>query len=66
MVAISVIIPAYNLGNYLKACFDSLIKQTFKDFEIICVNDGSTDNTLEILQEYKPLFSNFKIINQSR
>ncbi len=51
--AISIIIPAYNAEKYLVNCLDSIINQTFKDFEIICVNDGSTDNTLKILNDYK-------------
>ena len=58
--AVSVIIPIYNTGKYLKQCMDSIINQSLKDIEIICVNDGSTDNSLDILKEY----SNIKIINQ--
>ena len=42
---ISVIIPVYNVENYLKECLDSVMNQTFEDIEIICVNDGSTDNS---------------------
>ena len=61
---ISVIIPVYNGEKYLPQCLDSLINQTFKDFEIICVNDGSADNSLEILQEYSQKDSRIKIINQ--
>ena len=49
MVAISIVIPVYNVEKYLKECLDSILNQTFKDFEVICVNDGSTDNSLEIL-----------------
>ena len=51
MVKISVIVPCYNVEDYLKECLDSIINQTFKDIEIICINDGSTDNTLEVLKE---------------
>ena len=43
---ISVIIPVYNVEKYLGECLDSVINQTLKDIEIICVNDGSTDNSL--------------------
>ena len=50
---ISVIIPIYNVEKYLKKCLDSIIQQTFKDIEIICVNDGSTDNSQIIIDEYK-------------
>ena len=49
---ISVIVPVYNSEKYLKACIDSIIKQTYTDLEIICVNDGSTDGSLEILREF--------------
>ncbi|HJH54743.1 MAG TPA: glycosyltransferase family 2 protein, partial [Brachyspira hyodysenteriae] len=49
---ISIIIPVYNVSKYLRACLDSVINQTYKDLEIICINDGSTDDSLEILKEY--------------
>ncbi len=49
---ISVIIPVYNAERYLEQCLDSVINQTFKDIEIICINDGSTDGSLKILQKY--------------
>ena len=50
---ISVIVPAYNVEKYIKACLDSLINQTYSNFEIIVVNDGSTDQTEEILRGYQ-------------
>lgn len=50
---VSIVIPAYNVEKYVKECLDSILKQTFQDFEIILVNDGSTDQTLEILREYE-------------
>ena len=49
---ISVIIPVYNTEEYLRECLDSVIGQTLKEIEIICVDDGSTDNSLNILKEY--------------
>ena len=49
MPKISVIIPVYNVEMFLKRCLDSVLAQTFRDFEIICVNDGSTDKSGEIL-----------------
>ena len=49
---ISVIVAVYNVEKYLRECLESLIHQTLKDIEIICVNDGSTDNSLGILKEY--------------
>ena len=53
MTKISIVMPVYNSENYLSECLKSLINQTFKDFELICINDGSTDNSLRILQEYQ-------------
>lgn len=49
---VTVILPIYNVSQYLHECLDSVVRQTLKDLEIICVNDGSTDNSLEIIQEY--------------
>ena len=63
-VKISVILPVYNVANYLRKCLDSLVNQTFKDFEVICVNDGSTDLSLSILEGYALSDSRFKIITQ--
>lgn len=51
-IKISVIIVVYNVENYLRQCLDSVVNQTLKEIEIICVNDGSTDNSLQILEEY--------------
>ena len=50
---VSIILPVYNTSKYLKECMDSLLAQTLEDIEIIAVNDGSTDNSLEILREYQ-------------
>ncbi|KZX14828.1 putative glycosyltransferase EpsH [Methanobrevibacter filiformis] len=61
---ISVIIPVYNAENYLNKCLDSVINQSLKNFEIICINDGSTDNSLKILKEYANKDKRIKIINQ--
>lgn len=61
---ISVIIPIFNSGLYLKECLDSVSNQTFKDLEIICINDGSTDNSLNILHEYNKLDNRIIIIDQ--
>ncbi len=63
-VKISVVLPVYNVANYLRKCLDSLVNQTFKDFEVICVNDGSTDLSLSILEGYSLSDSRFKIITQ--
>lgn len=64
MPKISVIIPVYNVEKYLRPCLDSVLVQTFKDFEVICVNDGSTDNSAQILAEYERKDDRIKIINQ--
>ncbi len=52
MKKVSVIIPIYNVAEYLRECLDSVIGQSLQELEIICVNDGSTDNSLEIIREY--------------
>lgn len=49
---VSIIIPVYNVENYLRVCLDSVVNQTYSDLEIICINDGSTDTSLDILNEY--------------
>ncbi|MFI3300248.1 MAG: glycosyltransferase family 2 protein [Candidatus Gastranaerophilales bacterium] len=63
-VMVSVVIPVYNVENYLEQCLDSILNQTFKDFEIICINDGSTDNSLEILNRYAQQDSRVKVYSQ--
>lgn len=57
---ISILLPVYNIAKYLPATLDSLSAQTFRDFEIVCVDDASSDNTLEIMQEYA---SKFPVVN---
>lgn len=64
MVKVSIVVPVYNTGKYLKECLDSLVNQTFEDTEIICINDGSTDNSLEVLEEYKDKYFNISIYSQ--
>lgn len=64
MPKISVVIPVYNTSKYLRQCLDSLISQTLQDFEVICVNDGSKDNSLEILNEYVQKDSRFIVIDK--
>ena len=61
---VSIVVPVYNKGIYISKCMDSLINQTFKDIEIICVNDGSTDNSLAVLESYAQNDNRIKIINQ--
>ena len=64
MVKISVIVPVYNVEPYLPQCLDSLIEQTFNDIEIICVNDGSTDGSLNVLNHYAAKDSRIKVIHK--
>ncbi len=63
---ISVIIPTYNDAPYLERCLDSVFAQTFKDIEVIVVNDGSTDNTLQILEPYRDRITLIDQKNQGR
>lgn len=53
------------MEDYLKTCLDSLVNQTLKNIEIIAVNDGSTDSSKDILNEYVCKYSNIKLINKS-
>lgn len=64
MPKISVIIPVYNTEKYLSECLDSVLKQTFTDIEVICVNDGSSDNSAKILEQYAARDKRIHIINQ--
>jgi len=63
-VNISVIIPVYNMGAYIREALDSVISQTLKNIEIICINDGSTDNSIDILNEYSQRDPRIKVINK--
>lgn len=65
MPEVSVIIPVYNVEKYLAECLDSLLVQTFTDWEAICVNDGSTDSSLTILKKFAEKDSRFRIIDQA-
>lgn len=64
MPKVSVIVPVYNVENYLKECLDSVINQTLQDLEIICINDGSTDGSLKILEEYQKRDERIQVISQ--
>ena len=64
MALVSIIVPVYNVENYLEKCISSLLNQTLQDIEIICVNDGSTDNSLQILKEFAICDSRIKIISK--
>ena len=64
MAKVSVIVPVYNVEDYLVECLESLVSQTLKEIEIICVNDGSTDSSLQILEQYAQKDSRIVIYNQ--
>ena len=64
LVKVSVIVPVYNVEKYLRECLDNILNQSLEDIEIICVNDGSTDNSLDILDEYSKKDSRVKVISQ--
>lgn len=64
MIKVSVIIPVYNSEKYLRQCLDSVINQTLKDIEIICIDDGSTDQSVAILEEYQLKDPRIEILHQ--
>ena len=64
MIKVSIIIPIYNQEKFLERCLDSLVAQTLRDIEIICVNDGSTDKSPDILAEYSAKDSRIKVFSQ--
>lgn len=61
---ISVIIPVYNVEEYIKECLDSLLMETYKDLQILIVDDGSTDRTMDIVKDYEDKFEDFTILYQ--
>ncbi len=63
-VKVSVIVPVYNVEKYLRGCLDSILHQTLEDIEVICVNDGSTDSSGEILDEYSARDSRVVVIHK--
>nr|WP_306475236.1 glycosyltransferase [Bacillus cereus] len=64
MNKVSVIVPIYNAGRMLEKCISSILNQTFNDFELILVNDGSTDNSLEICNIYKKKDKRITVISK--
>ena len=61
---ISVIVPVYNTEKYLRRCIDSILAQTYKDFELILIDDGSTDNSGLICDEYEKNYNRIRVIHQ--
>lgn len=64
MIKVSIIIPVYNVEKYLQRCLESIVNQTLQDIEIICVNDGSKDGSIEILEKFALKDSRIKLITQ--
>ena len=65
MIKVSIVVPIYNVEKYLRQCLDSIVCQTLRDIEIICVNDGSTDASLDIIMEYVSCDSRVRVINKA-
>ena len=63
MVKVSVIVPVYNSEKYLNKCIDSILNQTLKEIELILVNDGSTDRSRKILEEYSEMDDRVIVLN---
>ena len=61
---VSILVPCYNVEKYLKQCLDSIVNQTLQDIEIICINDGSTDSTLDIIKQYAKNDDRFVVIDK--
>ena len=66
MIKVSIVVPVYNVEKYLRQCIDSIKNQTLKDIEIICVDDGSTDNSGKILDEYAEMDNRIKVIHKKK
>ena len=65
MVKISIIVPIYNAEKYLEQCLQSIKNQTLKDIEVICVDDGSTDSSPQIMDRFQNEDQRFKVIHKS-
>ena len=63
-ILFSIIVPAYNSAAYIKKCIESVISQTYTDFELILVDDGSSDNTLQLCRSYADADSRIKVIHK--
>ena len=65
MAKVSILMPACNVEKFLKECMDSVVNQTLKDIEIICIDDGSRDSTGNILDEYAQKDNRIKVIHKA-
>ena len=61
---VSIIIPVFNVQNYIERCMDSLLKQTYENYEVILIDDGSTDNSGVLCDEYANVDSRIKVIHK--
>ena len=61
---VSVIIPIYNTQKYLRDCIESVLVQSLKEIEVICIDDGSTDNSYTVLKEYERQHNHIRILRQ--
>ena len=66
MPFLSIIVPVYNVENYLEECLDSILAQTFTDYELILVDDGSIDKSRSICEQYKEKYNVVKVIHKER
>ena len=61
---VTIVVPIYNVEKYLRKCLNSIVNQTYKNIEIICIDDGSPDNSIDILNEFAQKDERIKIIRQ--
>lgn len=66
MIKVSIIIPVYNVASYVEQCIGSCVGQTFGDIEIIVVNDGSTDSSLQLIERYAAKDERIVVINKTK
>lgn len=66
IASFAILVAVYNGSKYLRRCLDSLLQQTLKDIQVICIDDGSTDNSWEILQSYAVIDQRIKILHLSQ
>jgi len=63
-IKVSIIVPGYNVAEYLEDCLTSLVNQTLDEIQVIAINDGSTDETGHIMDKYEAKHPNFQVIHQ--
>ena len=62
----SIIVPVYNVEDYLSQCLDSILEQRYSNYELILINDGSTDSSLEICKKYQKIYSRIILIDKKK